>query len=377
LPDEYATKVDMLITLGETDMLKLQNQLLQAEAAIVEREESTGQVVFSTNARRPKPVCSYCGRNGHTREKCWFLNGLPPHLQNKHRKPTEEEENIALCTNKSNSYNDTPLKNCWIIDSSATAHVCSQQELLSEATDIGKTQKVYVGNGHAVIACKEGRVELAKHIQMQNVLLCPELEFNLISVSKLIEKGCNVYFENESCNVWRGKKLLFTTLKVHGLYVLQAGSEKALSTLDWHRKLAHFGQMNKLKSTVVGIPPDEIVDIQQCDTCIRAKQTRQVIVKEKDENSADIGELIHMDLMGPISPEGMNGEKYILSILDERSKVGIAKPPPRKSDTVSSVISVLKQLERQTGNKVKRIRCDRGKEFLNEELKSFLRSNGI
>lgn len=35
------------------------------------------------------------------------------------------------------------------------------------------------------------------------------------------------------------------------------------------------------------------------------------------------------------------------------------------------------QLEWQRGNKIKRIKCDRGKEFLNEELKSFLQSNGM
>lgn len=36
---EYATKVDMLITLGESDMLRLQNQLLQVEATIASKEE--------------------------------------------------------------------------------------------------------------------------------------------------------------------------------------------------------------------------------------------------------------------------------------------------------------------------------------------------
>ena len=377
LPDEYATKVDMLITLGETDLLKLQNQLLQAEAAIIEREVNTGQVVFSANVRRPKQVCSYCGRKGHTREKCWFINGLPSHLQNKHQKSNEQEEDIALCTSKGKTYNEISLKNCWIIDSGATAHVCSQDELLSEVTDIETAQKIYVGNGHAIVASKEGKVGLTKHIQMQNVLFCPELQVNLISVSRLIEKGCNVYFENEQCNVWKGKKLILTAVKLHGLYVLQTGSEKAFSTIEWHRRLAQFGNMTKLKSTVLGIPSDEIADISHCDTCVRAKQTKQIIPKEKEENCATIGELIHMDLMGPISPEGINGEKYILSILDEGSKIGLSKPLLKKSDTASSVIAALKQLERQTGNKIKRIRCDRGKEFLNEELNSFLHLNGI
>ena len=32
-----------------------------------------------------------------------------------------------------------------------------------------------------------------------------------------------------------------------------------------------------------------------------------------------------MDLIGPITPAGKNGEKYILSILDEKSKLGVVK----------------------------------------------------
>lgn len=102
-----------------------------------------------------------------------------------------------------------------------------------------------------------------------------------------------------------------------------------------------------------------------------------MIPRNTEENQSNIGELIHMDLMGPITLEGLNGEKYVLSMLDERSKIGIAKPLRQKSVTTSTVISVLKQFERRTGNRVKRIRFDRGKEFLNEQLNSFLQSNGI
>eukprot|EP00963_Diacronema_lutheri_P014618 scaffold3345_cov636-Pavlova_lutheri.AAC.1 len=76
--------------------------------------------------------------------------------------------------------------------------------------------------------------------------------------------------------------------------------------------------MAKLNTNVLGIPPEDTVDIDNCETCIRAKQTRQRIQKAKEENTAAVGDLIHMDLMGPITPAGRNGEKYILSMLDEK-----------------------------------------------------------
>lgn len=108
------------------------------------------------------------------------------------------------------------------------------------------TQTIYVGNGYAVTTYKEGSFKITKNVTVNNVLRCSILEVNLISVSKLIEKGCNVFFENDSCNVWKGKNLLFTALKVHGLYKLHNEQEKVFSTLGSYRKLAHFGKMTKL-----------------------------------------------------------------------------------------------------------------------------------
>ena len=51
LPEEYANKVEMLTTLGESDMLKIQNQLLMAESAISVRETSKGLVAFAARSR--------------------------------------------------------------------------------------------------------------------------------------------------------------------------------------------------------------------------------------------------------------------------------------------------------------------------------------
>eukprot|EP00963_Diacronema_lutheri_P005049 scaffold370_cov349-Pavlova_lutheri.AAC.34 len=101
--------------------------------------------------------------------------------------------------------------------------------------------------------------------------------------------------------------------------------------MEWHRKLAHFGQMEKLHDTVVGIPKNLKWTANSCETCIQAKQARSAISKGNEENQAKIGELLHMDLMGPITPAGKNGEKYIVSILDEKSKLGVAKPICNKS----------------------------------------------
>eukprot|EP00963_Diacronema_lutheri_P010241 scaffold992_cov363-Pavlova_lutheri.AAC.1 len=81
--------------------------------------------------------------------------------------------------------------------------------------------------------------------------------------------------------------------------------------------------------------------------------------------------------MGPITPAGKNGEKYIVSILDKKSKLGVAKPICNKSQAAAVIKTVIRMIEKQTGNAVKFVRSDRGTEFLNAELQNFLQENGI
>eukprot|EP00963_Diacronema_lutheri_P004998 scaffold365_cov361-Pavlova_lutheri.AAC.2 len=339
LPEEYANKVEMLTTLGETDMLKIQNQLLQAESAITVRETSRGQ-------KQP-------------------------------RNDRETDEKVALVSYALECGEANCLENIWIVDSGATAHFCAQQEMFTSLTQEASPQSILVGNGEVVHAKQSGTVTLAENVELQKVLFCPELRVNLISIPKLMERGCNVYFENGECAIWKGKQKVLSAVQKNGLYVICGKLENVFSAMEWHRKLAHFGQMEKLHDTVVGVPDNLKWAKISCETCIQAKQARSAIPKGNEENQANVGELLHMDLMGPITPAGKNGEKYIVSILDEKSKLGVAKPICNKSQAAAVIKTVIRLMEKQTGNAVKFVRSDRGTEFLNAELQNFLQENGI
>eukprot|EP00963_Diacronema_lutheri_P005227 scaffold408_cov347-Pavlova_lutheri.AAC.1 len=192
-----------------------------------------------------------------------------------------------------------------------------------------------------------------------------------------MERGCNIYFENDGCTVWKGKKKVLSATQKHGLYIINSRHEQVFSAMEWHRKFAHFGQMEKLPNTVVGLPKHLKMTTSQCETCIQAKQTKASIPKQNAENTTQVGELLHMDLIGPKTPARKNGEKYIVSILDEKSKLGAAKPICSKSQAAKFVKTIIILMQKQTGNAVKAIRSDRGREFINADLRSFLQENGI
>lgn len=126
-------------------------------------------------------------------------------------------------------------------------------------------------------------------MELQNVLLCPALKVNLVSVPKLMERGRNIYFESDGCTVWKGKMKVLSATQKHGLYIINSRHEQVLSAMEWHRKFAHFGQMEKLPNTVVGLQKHLQMTTSRSETCIEAKQTKASIPKQNVEKTAQVG----------------------------------------------------------------------------------------
>ena len=163
------------------------------------------------------------------------MNGLPPHLQKQGRTDAESDEKVALVSYALECGNASCLENIWIVDSGATSHVCAQREMFANVTKEGTPQSILVGNGEVVVAKESGTVALAENVELQNVLYCPELKVNLISVPRLMERGCNVYFEDGACAVWKGKQKVLSAVQKNGLYVISGKTEQVYSAMEWHR----------------------------------------------------------------------------------------------------------------------------------------------
>jgi IS30 family transposase len=74
-------------------------------------------------------------------------------------------------------------------------------------------------------------------------------------------------------------------------------------------------------------------------------------------------EVVHMDLMGPITPETNDEENYALNIIDEHSEMSATILLKSKADTVKEATNLLNQWQNQHECKVKFIRTDNGTEF--------------
>lgn len=65
------------------------------------------------------------------------------------------------------------------------------------------------------------------------------------------------------------------------------------------------------------------------------------------------------------------------TFLDDFSKLSTVEPVAQKSEVATKVKEVFQRLETQTGQKLQKVRTDRGGEYLNTELDGYYKSKGV
>lgn len=166
----------MLAILGEIDMFKIHKRLLQAESAPSAEERNKGLLAFIKQLRKPKVNRPFYGQISHTREKCWYLNGLPKHLQKLSNNKTENEKRLAVVISIYTCGTSFPLENVWIVESGATAHVCSNRyQFKNGMKQIGQ-QKILVVNGQIITVDELGHVTVQRELELHDVLFCSKNE---------------------------------------------------------------------------------------------------------------------------------------------------------------------------------------------------------
>ncbi|GKF34756.1 retrovirus-related pol polyprotein from transposon TNT 1-94, partial [Tanacetum coccineum] len=86
---------------------------------------------------------------------------------------------------------------------------------------------------------------------------------------------------------------------------------------------------------------------------------------------------LHMHLCRPMRVESINGNKYILVIVDDYSRFTLVKFLRSKNETPEFVIKFLKMIQVRLNVVVRNIRTDNGTEFVNQTLKSYYEDVGI
>ena len=218
-----------------------------------------------------------------------------------------------------------------------------------------------------------------------------------------MSNGFSVLFDHQSmeCRIFNEKKLWGVARERGGLWVLDGLPKKpaawAYNTVTrpsappskaqqqlrlWHKRFGHLNYegLKRLaaKRMVEGLSFDNVGTFDHgCRTCNQGKQPRVSFPTRTGPQSTHILELVHSDLVGPISPVSFRGSKYIMTFVDDMSRMAWTYLLTLKSEAFSVFLEWKAMIENSTGRKVKTLRTDNGGEYVNRPFKDFMRGQGI
>ena len=285
-------------------------------------------------------------------------------------------------------------EHCWYVDFGATSHMCSNEIFFTninrqhqaEVTlaDEQKLKVVGIGEGFVQLDERENR-----NIFLTNVLFVSDLRGNLISMKKLANKGFEVHFKESVCEITKSGRLVASEIVTNGLYELHvmqralkmSDSKQVLCIHGWHNRLGHrdpnaVKQIEKFNMTENFLSKPCYKKIG-CKCCIKAKMTRTPIPKVSDTKTAEILDLVHTDLCGPIEIATVGGKRYVMTMINDYSRYTKIYLLPKKSDVSERIHKYVGYVKTKFQKSVKRIRSDRGGEYVNEEMQIFMKSEGI
>ena len=127
----------------------------------------------------------------------------------------------------------------------------------------------------------------------------------------------------------------------------------------------------------ISIPKIKFNKDKICSACQMGKQIRSTFKSKGNIQSSRFLELLHMDLFGPIPVTSLGGMRYTLVIVDDYSRLTWVTFLNSKDQTCNNLINLIKRLQNEKSLSVIKIRSDRGTEFTNRNLSSFLEESRI
>lgn len=219
-------------------------------------------------------------------------------------------------------------RNKWLGDSGASQHVCNDKKLMTNLKTTNES--VIIGNSEEMKATHQGDVvplfahDDSRDVDLNDALLIPEFDHNIMSLAKFAEKGHKIIMSKENIKVHSKDEKITRTFKKDGtLYYLNTTSRKGNDTEDdkdtamqaltkgtkvdinlAHELLGHLRQV-LVKKTARDIGWKLTGTFKSCDACAKAKAVAKRVTKQHlDEHRNRVSNYMqtqvdHMHLASP------------------------------------------------------------------------------
>ncbi|CAA7269031.1 unnamed protein product [Cyclocybe aegerita] len=201
------------------------------------------------------------------------------------------------------------------------------------------------GKGEMVIDIPDG-VE-SSQLWLMEVLYSPEVGYTLGSIGHLGEKGFSVTFGSRKC-VIRGPEGKIAQKLINYKFVTGVHLEHMMSGKPFF-----------------------------CESCVYAKATRKLILKEREGKcAAEFSGEVHSDLWGPAPVKSKGGKCYYITFTDDKTHLTNLFLLCKKDEAFAAYRDYEAWCDTQLNTCVKVLHSDRGGEYLGKEFILHLKSKG-
>ena len=334
-----------------------------------------------------KGRCYKCKRYGHKKDNC----------------PEGRSRSSDEFVFSANAQSQKHEHDTWLLDSGASSHMSSDESDFVNLIRLQSPLWVTVANGQQMEVKGHGSVRLylenGNTVRLTNVMYVPKLEGKLLSVSALTSRGVVVQFEQDHATISVKGSVVAVITKVGRLFAWQVelgravtdtansatvgSSAESLKDL-WHSRLGHVSdaKLNMISKACYGVPKlNHKVEKASslCNGCIRGKMATSPFshTSGSDVKTSVPFELVHSDVMGPIKPVSKGGSKYIVTFIDDYSRMVFVYPIKAKSEVFDKFKMLKAQVETQYDSKIRCIRSDNGGEYISKRFNQYFANQGI
>ena len=296
------------------------------------------------------------------------------------------------------------------LDSACTNHIFHDRTLF-HTYNVDGAVSIKTANCGTLPALAIGDVKIKlkigdKHITwtLRDCLHAPTVPINLISVGALQEHHMSVTFSFQkttisfppthpllsglSFDAYVTRRLSLLNLEflmppTQALPVaLYLFPNTPLSPEIWHRRFGHLGHeasknvLNGQYATGITKPSMPYPLSPRCIPCLIGKSP-QAPYSNNAKRAASVCDLVHIDTCGPFPTLTPKKEAYFTIFLDDKSNYGVTTLLTNKSGAFQACKKVEASWELTSGNRIKTVRLDGAKEFVQGPLLAHFNNRGI
>lgn len=144
---------------------------------------------------------------------------------------------------------------------------------------------------------------------------------------------------------------------------------------EWHDALGHVDtRVLQEMASSQAVDGFEIINekLHKCTDCAAGKATRTSHTRDSSIQVEQVGDLVYIDLVGPIASPSLDDSKYMVVATDMFSHYVWVNPLASKDQVATILQWFVGEFEAISGKKIRTVLTDNGSEFINNEVITLL-----